>query len=266
MITQKDLKASRFFTIDGTDIWRVVETRVVTEVKLRNVETAGECTAIVDADYEPFLPIIMPTKKQTKPARPASFKKKRKTIKHKVMAKPGTLARRKKSRYKGVKVSKKPYADGRTRYEVNYYDPATKKVKFLGCFDDELQAAATYADREGNKAEAARLRAMAKQQKADDAEQAENNPDRPTRTKGKKKSTAESAENAEKIKSRKVKGKKKSTAEIAENAEEIKSKKAKRKKVAYKCTDKACGLEWQSKPSCCPGCYGKSFKIIEVES
>jgi len=194
-----------------------------------------------------LVPPSEPEKPADKPALPARMKKDRKDAGKGVKVapknrkytkrKPDNKVRKgKKSQYKGVKVSKKPYADGRTRYEVSWYDPATQKVKFLGCFDNEYLAAAKYQEHDGDKVEAARLRALAGAgiRPADAAEQEENNPDR-----------------------EKVKGKKHALS-VVEGS--------KGKKVAYKCTNPTCGMEWQTKPAYCPaaGCYGTSFTPIKV--
>jgi len=170
--------------------------------------------------------------------------KKRKVKKPKPKHIAGLRGPRKKvSKYKGVSRDN-PRKDGSRKWRAQYWDGVKKKPVSLGMFERELLAAAAYQDHEGNKAKAAEYRRLDKQQRkqashdkqrrgaddkqqqADMAEQAENNPDR------------------EKVKSKKVKG----------------------KKYAYKCNNPACGLEWQTKPSYCPGagCYGTSFKKIEV--
>lgn len=98
------------------------------------------------------------------------------------------------SRFKGVKKNKKPYKDGRARFEVTFYNKKKSQSEYLGSFDNEYLAAARYQERDGNKVEAQRLRKladqdgddqarpgdMAKQRRADRAEQEENNRDRPT--------------------------------------------------------------------------------------
>lgn len=84
------------------------------------------------------------------------------------------------SKYKGV--TKGPIRkNGKWKYRAHFWDG--RKNISLGMFDDDLLAAAAVADRKGDKAEAARLRAMAGQSAADMDEQAENNPDRPEKVK-----------------------------------------------------------------------------------
>jgi len=181
MITQKDLERTQFFTVDGTDFWRVVETRVVTELTLKNIETSDECICIVGADFEPFLPITMPQIKKDRPV-----PQNRKTIKLKVtnMNEAARIAARinkdagkgpkkerkpgknKKSIYKGVSPAK-PNSSGVVRYHSTYWDGKKGKAAHLGTFGDELEAAAVYQDHIGDKAEAARLRALAGQSAAE---------------------------------------------------------------------------------------------------
>ena len=90
-------------------------------------------------------------------------------------AEPKKDRRSKLTHYKGVKLGK-PRADGTPRYEVNVYIDG--RVKYLGIFDMEEEAAAVAAEARGEKAEALRLRELVEQKNADEQEQRENNPDR----------------------------------------------------------------------------------------
>jgi rubrerythrin len=76
------------------------------------------------------------------------------------------------NKFKGVKKEKHRYKDGRDKYSASYRNPETKKNEYLGTFDNEFLAAAAWFERDGNKAEAARLRDLVK-------EAEELNPDKP---------------------------------------------------------------------------------------
>jgi len=86
--------------------------------------------------------------------------------------------RKQASKYKGVSLTKMK-ADGTQKFRVQFWDGPKKRNIPLGAYESELEAAAVYQDYAGNKAEAQKLRALAKQQKSDMVEQADNNPDRP---------------------------------------------------------------------------------------
>jgi len=182
MINEKDLKCTQFFTTNGTDFWRNVQVRTVTQVMLKNIETSAKCICTVGAD-EPWVAVIMPETKAAKPAaksvrgpynkravitarKPSKSNNKKKT------------SNRKTSQYKGVE-RLKPNKSGQVKYKTSYWEGKTKKNIYLGTYDSELEAAAACQDHIGDKDEAARLRSLAKQQKADMTEQADNNPDRP---------------------------------------------------------------------------------------
>lgn len=60
-------------------------------------------------------------------------------------------AKKKKSKYKGVRREGK-------KFSASYWDSVNKKLKYLGMFDSELLAAAAIQDEKGNKKEAKRLR------------------------------------------------------------------------------------------------------------
>jgi len=182
MITEDTIKLTNFFIGEDGKCYLVRDVRTVKMVSLVCTGDGSESDLLLgddvcsqfepaQASFEPFIKLVTP-----------------KIDKHtnRTKNKPANSVRKgKKSKYKGVRVNKTPYADGRTRYEAQHYDPATKKVKFLGCFDDELLAAAAFQEAAGNKDEAARLRSLARQSDADIAEQAENNPDRPLHKKKK---------------------------------------------------------------------------------
>jgi len=182
-----------------------------------------------EASFEPFV------QKQDAPARPADKPDKKKPVRgpckkraYKTKQSGKCRSRVKSSQFKGVKKSKKPYADGRDCYEANYYNAETKKAEFLGCFDNEYLAAATYQERAGNKEEAQRLRNLAaetsgktNQQRADFQELIENNPDRPPSPGRKKKGV-----------------------------------------TVYVC--KRCGLKYQSKGTCA-GCGDNDMRKTEEE-
>jgi len=77
----------------------------------------------------------------------------------------------KRSPYKGVKVGK-PKQDGSPRYEAQVYEPKTRRNKYLGSFDNELEAALASAKCGDDAGEIERIEKLIRQQ-------AENNPNRP---------------------------------------------------------------------------------------
>ena len=77
--------------------------------------------------------------------------------------------------YKSVQL--RPLADGTPRYEANVF--LDGRLKYLGVFNKEEEAAAVAAEARGEHAEAKRLRDLVKQKTADEQEQQENNPTRP---------------------------------------------------------------------------------------
>jgi len=126
-----------------------------------------------------------PYKKRGITSRKAAERIAGKAVKH-IAGHHGPL--KKMSQHKGISLCKKR-KNGTQKWRVQYYDPSTRRVKSLGAYDSEIEAAAVYQDHIGNEVEAARLRALDKQQTADMAEQAENNPDRANTKKRKKKSS-----------------------------------------------------------------------------
>jgi len=197
-ITEKTIKQARFFMREDGECYLLKAVRTVKSATLISTRDGSELDILLgddicsqfepaEASFEPFV------QKQDAPARPADKPDKKRHVSgpHKKRVyktnQPGKCRSCvKSSQFKGVKKSKKPYADGRDRFEVNYHNPETKKIEYIGCFDDEYLAAAAYQDRSGDKAEAQRLRNLAaetsgktNQQRADFKEQIENNPDRP---------------------------------------------------------------------------------------
>ena len=228
MITEDTIRLTNFFIGEDGKCYLVRDVRAVKMVSLVCTGDGSESDLLLGDDvcsqFEPaqasFEPFI-----KNRPAAPKIDKHTNRT-----KNKPAnSVCKGKKSKYKGVRVNKTPYADGRTRYEAQHYDPATKKVKFLGCFDDELLAAAAFQEDAGNKDEAARLRALAKQprddtqRKADLKEQAENNPDRPLHKK--------------------------------------------KKATIWICNNKSCGIEYRTNPkkNGCISCKGNDFREVVKE-
>jgi len=255
MITEETIGRTRFFHADDGADYMVRDVRTVKIVTLINCADSQLVDLILGDDiceqFMPvkvqFQPVDLPVSKiplTTPDKQMIAFRKrlnKHTSAKHKVAADKPNKPGRKKSKYKGVRINPKPYADGRTRYEVNRYDPSAKKVKFLGCFDNELEAAAVYQEHAGNKEEAARLRALAKQDRADMAEQAENNPDR------------------KKVKRQKVKGKSQKQDQSVADVSEVKMKE-------WLCCHCKIELRHPTMPTRCIQCDSASFKEIETES
>jgi len=199
MITEEMIKQTRFFhSIDGQE-YMVSDVRSVKIVTLINCSDGQSADLILGDDvckqFAPvkvqYMPINQPTEKPEpiEPATPPVTKPSLKNTKKnagKGPKKDRKLPPRKKSKYKGVSPLP-PTKDGTIKFSATYWDGKKGKSVHMGTFENELNAAAAYQDHIGDKAEAARLRAMvkppdadmAKQSAADMAEQAENNPDKP---------------------------------------------------------------------------------------
>jgi len=159
----------------------IAETIKTLENRRAQLEAELEDTkCVIDFLRFKYCPNETDNEQTIEPAGPAKKKKaaKKKTVKKPARRREHATGKQQSSQFKGVRKAR-PYADGRTRWTAQYYDSATKMLEHLGSFDNEYLAAAAWNDRDGKKTEAARLRKLAKQQKADDREQAENNPDRP---------------------------------------------------------------------------------------
>jgi len=175
MLTEETVKQTNFFkrTVDEK-VYLVVEIMAVKLATLIDTIEGGEAQILLDdeeacrqfvpvmADFKPFIQNQIVAERQI-----AQQKKPDKKVRH-------GRSRRKDSklRFKGVREDKRGYKDGRKKWIVNYCNTGNQKVEYLGTFDNEYLAAAAYEERDGNKAEAARLRAMVK-------EYNELNPDRP---------------------------------------------------------------------------------------
>jgi len=126
------------------------------------------------------------------------------------------------SKYKGVSKCVGPQG---VKFEARFWDGKHKKLKYLGRFDNEIEAALTAAKARGDSDEIRRL--------SDIAEQMENNPDRPDgRTFTPKAGTGAKHD--------------------YETTEEP--------KVAYRC--KHCRLTYQSRPTSCPHCNSAAFDEV----
>lgn len=193
MITEETIKQTNFYKGEDGELYLVTDICTVRLVTLINCAHVTESKLLLGDDicrtFVPvvpaFEPIVQDQVAAEKPeavpgSKKVTGKHKKRKVETKVKHVAGLLGpKNQSSQYKGVKKSKKPYADGRDRFEVSFYNKQTQKLKYLGSFDNELLAAATYQERAGNKDEAKRLRSLTRQQKADMAEQAENNQDKP---------------------------------------------------------------------------------------
>ena len=145
------LEKTKFFTTDGTDIWYVRSVKTMTAIRMENTST-GELEDVIagdDSRFEPCRVVI------DKPA-----------VERRGSKKSGSKS---KSKYKGV-CPTRPMKDGTFKWRVQFWDSKKNKLIGLGQFENEELAAAAYADYKGDKAEAQRLRGLAKQ--------VENNPDK----------------------------------------------------------------------------------------
>ena len=190
MITQKHIEQTRFFTTNGTDIWKVKDVSTFTLVELVNCETGGIASARVgERSAGGFVPVIMPKikrqkseirgrkseKKKEKPGEGAPAKKSGK--KNKAIAvetgKPQVqypslrgdvrgcrAGMEAASKYIGVTV--KGIKGGRPRYYAQSRQDG--KWKHLGIHNFEEAAAAAVQEHLGNTEEAKRLRKLAERE------------------------------------------------------------------------------------------------------
>ena len=169
MITETDLAKTRFFTTDGTDIWKVRLVRTVKEVELANCESGDIGILRLDGNQnkrffegddpaERFFPVTMPKIKAIHPKRKYT---RRKTInKGRVpKADAGRVPCRKgTSSYMGVSINNKA-----TKKKFRAQVSRGGKYKYLGSFVIEEEAAAAIQEFLGNHEEATRLRVLARQ-------------------------------------------------------------------------------------------------------
>jgi DNA-directed RNA polymerase subunit RPC12/RpoP len=176
MISEKDLTKTKFYTTNGSDIWKVKAVRTFTLVELENCDTKGKASARV-GEKSPggFLPVIMPKvisatgARENKKTKKKAVKKKRRQKKDdisdeskkpsiKITRRGVRRGRKPSSQYFGVTVKtnksggKKYYAEIRCGKWVN-----------LGCHNIEELAAAAVQEYLGNKEEASKLRKVAKE-------------------------------------------------------------------------------------------------------
>jgi len=145
-----------------------------TIVLLRELDGPSELSGPIEPASPADKPVRRAYKKRGITSRKAAERIAGKAVKH-IAGHHGPL--KKVSQHKGVSLCKKR-KNGTQKWRVQYYDPSTRRIKSLGAYYSEIEAAAVYQDHIGNEVEAARLRALDKQQTADMAEQKENNPDR----------------------------------------------------------------------------------------
>jgi hypothetical protein len=170
MITEKQIEKHKFFTTNGTDIWRVKSVSTFTLVQLINCETGGAASARVGEKSEGgFVPVRMPKVKNERDAGRVTKTKKKTGKKKKTKAgktaksasksgrgvRPGGKAS---SQYLGVTVKKNKAGKKR------FYAQSNRGGKYarLGAHDVEELAAAAVQEHLGNAEEATRLRMLAK--------------------------------------------------------------------------------------------------------
>lgn len=236
MITEKDFKNSKFFTTDGSDIWRVTHVKTLTVVELLNcLDGQTETIQIGEQSSIRFVPFVMPkgmaadlAKNKTgkkrapyKTKKPATAKMvggvKKGTKRGKYKIKRGTVhengsgvkaGKKASSQYLGVSVQKTK--GGKKRYIAQLRE--TGGYKHLGTHNTEESAAAAVQDHLGNKEEATRLRKLAE----------------------------------------------------AKTDEEIKQLTGRDKVTAWDCS--GCGQGYKYKPDVCGKCGGHSFTPARPES
>lgn len=190
MIKEKDLTKTKFFTTNGTDIWKVRSASTFTLVELVNCETGGTASARVgERSAGGFVPIKMP-KVKAKASRPMTARRdasQRVGNKKKTPSASKTNARPQEQKAKKVGISEtktpvtrttgsgipagsKPSSQylGVRAVKRGHYAKWLAQVnrgKFvhLGTFNIEEEAAAAVQEHLGNEEEATRLRTMARQ-------------------------------------------------------------------------------------------------------
>jgi hypothetical protein len=186
MITEKTVKKTRFFTTDGTDIWKVAHVKTLTEVELVNCENGKAATIrLGEQSTIGFVPVVMPVRsKTTTPAAPTlscpsppfllsqesrgagESKSRGQTAGVKVKAKTATKTDRgcrpgKKQSSKHLGVTVRTNKKGKKRFVAQIAQGG--KYKALGSYKTEELAAAAVQEYLGNSEEAARLRKLAEQ-------------------------------------------------------------------------------------------------------
>ena len=175
MIREKDLERHKFYTTDGTDIWRVKGVSTFTLVELENCETGGTASARVgERSAGGFVPVKMPVMANRK-SRVANGKPKKvkgESGKSQIADRKSKRARNKmpSSKHRGVSV--KVNAAGENRYYARA-SMGRGKYKSLGAYSIEEAAAAAVADFFGEKQEAARLRKIAEQKENEKIDEVE---------------------------------------------------------------------------------------------
>jgi len=167
MLTEEAIKQTRFFRGVDDKFYMVTEIKPVKIVTLIECLNGKESDLIIgDEVCSQFIPVEADFK-NFHVDKPELIHKKipKEETKYHLHKKPirargGKLPS---SQFKGVKKLKYGYADGRSRFEASYYNPKTKKVEYLGSFDNEYLAAANYEERVGNLQEAKRLRGLVKE-------------------------------------------------------------------------------------------------------
>lgn len=130
---------AQYWTTTGYDIWEMKE-RIVYDLTNLTTDEVVTCDSI-DAKFKA---VIMPKIKRPQVSTAPTSKKKK-------VARSSSTS--KKSKHKGVTLSKTP-----GKFRVQFWDKKKNKNIYLGTFDSELMAAATYQEHIGNKKEARRLR------------------------------------------------------------------------------------------------------------
>ena len=180
MIREKDLEKHKFYTTDGTDIWRLKKVTTFTLAELVNCETGGTASARVGAESAGgFTAVKMPVMANRK-SRVANGKPKKTKGRSgrgtdgesQIAGRKSKRARNKmpSSKYRGVSV--KVNAAGENRYYARA-SMGRGKYKSLGAYSIEEAAAAAVADFFGEKQEADRLRKIAERKENEKIDETE---------------------------------------------------------------------------------------------
>jgi len=164
MVTEKQIEKHRFFTTDGTDIWKANEIKAV---EMFNCETQDAVICVLGEEMaKKYHPVRMPVVKKQKSE---GGKQRAEGGGRKAKAKTKTAAKAERTR-RGCRAGSPPSSKyfGVTiktnkKGEKRFYAQVTKKGKWknLGCHMTEELAAAAVAEYLGNTKEAKRLRKLA---------------------------------------------------------------------------------------------------------
>lgn len=186
MLTEEAIKQTRFFRGSDEKVYLIVDVKNVKLATLINTTEGKESRLLLDdeevcSQFFPVIPVFEEAEQRPKKQEPQQDSPKERSSSTTARQPVGIKRRRadKSSNFKGVS-RVKDLTDGSQCWCSQYYNQKTKKLEHLGRFRHEFLAAAAWFERDGDKKEAARLRALVEEHEA-------LNPDKPRQPKRKKK-------------------------------------------------------------------------------